>query len=188
MAINTESKRRSIAEVYSVPDGVIGEADRRSLAWLYADTLDTEACALSGSITSATEALIAAGGLVARYTLSGATWVSGAAFDAVRQAIIDGHVSGGIEATGWNALLSTFPVTDIVRIDDEIMDFTLSALPTYDTVAPETITTIIPDAATDADGALIVTPTFTIFGESIAAIIAKETQEQKGSSNLLGWM
>lgn len=105
--------------------------------------------AVSGTITSATEADIVSGGKTIIITLTNATWAaSGAAFNAIRQDIIDGLDSSGAEATGWNTVVrDTEPVGSVVRTSDTVVTITLTAHPTYDITADETITVTVPATA-----------------------------------------
>lgn len=104
---------------------------------------------LSGTILGSTEADIVAGGKTIILTLTNDTWVaSGAAFNAIRQDILDGLDSSGAELTGWNALVRDAEVvTAVVRTSDTAVTVTLSAAPLYDITAQETITATVPSSA-----------------------------------------
>lgn len=125
----------------------IGDVWRNSWAdswnghWAQAQAPATTA-ALSGTILGATEADIVAGGKTIILTLQNDTWVAaGAAFDAQRQAILDGLSStSGIFA-------ATELVTAVVRTSDDVVTITLTADPAYDIAATDTVTDTIPASA-----------------------------------------
>jgi len=119
--------------------------------------------ALTGTITSAVESQIAAGGRTFILTLTGATWIAaGAAFNAQRQAILDGIDSAQAEGTGWDALRSGLPVTNVVRTSASVVTITLSALGSYSTTVSEVLTVTVPAPATTAGQPLVASPTATI--------------------------
>ena len=123
-------------------------------------------CALTGAITTATNADILTGGETIILTLTGDTWVTaGATFDAQRQNIIDGMVSAGAEAHGWNnEVKATIPVTDVVRTNDTVVTVTLTACSGYFITANETITVTVPATAVNigVSGGYVASPTATI--------------------------
>lgn len=122
-------------------------------------------CALTGTITaSANPGHIIAGGRTVILTLTNTTWVAaGGVFDAQRQNIINGMVSAGAEAHGWDIeVVGTIPVTDVVRTNNTVVTITLSACPAYYITANETITVTVPATAVDAAIAIVAAPTFTI--------------------------
>ena len=85
------------------------------------------------------------------------------AFDAQRQAIINGLTSAGAEATGWNnEVRDKIAVTDVVRTDATVVTITLDAEAGYNITANETITGTIPASALDSGTALVASPAFTI--------------------------
>ena len=119
---------------------------------------------LSGTVLAAPdEADFVAGGLTIILTLNAETWLTaGAAFDAQRQPIIDGLVSDGAEANGFNAERSNIAVTDIVRTSNEVATLTLPALSAYDISVAETTTATVPaSAVTISDDPLVAPQTFT---------------------------
>ena len=140
----------------------------RSLAILELFELTT--AVLTGSVApSSGEAEIVAGGKTIILTLSDDQWVAaGATFDAVRQDLIDGLLSDGVEAAGWNVEVQTaIPVGNVVRTSDTVVTITLPAVAGYGITANETI-----EATIDA-GALVVSaidvvaaPTFTIIDDA----------------------
>ena len=117
------------------------------------------------SVPTQTEADVVAGGNTIILTLSNDTWVAaGAAFDAQRQAIIDGLDSAQSELTGWNAeVRDKEVVTSVVRTSNTVCTITLSASAAYDITATETITPTIPAAALVTSVIDVVSsPTFTV--------------------------
>lgn len=99
-----------------------------------------------------------------------------ASFASVRQAIINGLLSGGSETNGWNnEVRAKIPVTDVVRTSDTVVTITLSAESGYDIAANETITATIPAEAVDWDVEIVASPTFTITaGEATLSINMSE--------------
>ena len=118
--------------------------------------------AITGTIFGATEADVVAGGKTIVITLTNDTWLAGGAFDAQRQAIINGLNSAQAEATGWNAVVrDAESVSAVVRSSDTVVTITLSAAPTYDITAQETITVTVPASALVTSASAVVgTPTF----------------------------
>jgi hypothetical protein len=121
-------------------------------------------CALSGTILTASVADIVAGGATIILTLDDDTWVTaGATFDAQRQNIIDGLISDGSEAHGWNAeVRDKIPVTDVIRTSDTVVTITLSAAADYAITADETITVIVPATSVTAAAEIEAVPSFTL--------------------------
>ncbi len=119
---------------------------------------------LSGTITTATEAAIVLGGRTIILTVTGDTWVAaGAAFDAQRQAIINGLDSGQAEPLGWDAVVKAgLAVTAVVRTSNTVVTITLPAFAAYDILTAETITATVPGAALTGAVALVASPTFGI--------------------------
>jgi hypothetical protein len=96
------------------------------------------------------EASVIAGGEVITITLTDDVWKTGAAFDAQRQAIIDGFSSGNTTSpTGFEPeVRNKEVVTAIVRTSDTVVTWTLTAAPAFDQLGTsETITLVIPSAA-----------------------------------------
>lgn len=124
--------------------------------------------ALSGTITSAVESQIVTGGRTIILTLTGATWLAaGAAFNAQRQAIIDGLDSAQAEAAGWDAQVRpAMVVTNVVRTSASVVTITLPAVAGYVVTANETITATVPAPATTAQQAIVASPTATITANS----------------------
>ena len=83
-------------------------------------------------------------------------------FSDARQDILNGLDSAQAEATGWDALRSSIPVTAVVRTSATVVTITLPALPTYDITAQEVITATVPDSALTGPNPLVATPTMTI--------------------------
>ena len=126
--------------------------------------LGAASCALTGTVTGATEADIVAGGETIILTLTGDTWVaSGAAFDAQRQNIIDGLDSAQSEALGWDNVVKALQgVAGVIRTSDTVVTITLDAQATYLITANETITATVPASAVSLGSAIVAAPTFTI--------------------------
>lgn len=118
---------------------------------------------ISGTaIASITEADVVTGGKTIIITLSGQTWVPAGAFNAERQAIINGLDSGQAEAAGWDAVVkATQGVGGVVRTSDQIVTITLDAFATYDITATETITVTVPASAVSGSS-VVGSPTFTV--------------------------
>ena len=120
---------------------------------------------LTGTITTADEADIVAGGKTIILTLTGDTWVAaGATFDAQRQPILDGLTSAQTETTGWNnEVRDKEVVTAVARTSDTVVTITLSAQSGFDITADDNITDTIPAAAlVTSASAVVATPTFTV--------------------------
>lgn len=122
--------------------------------------------ALTGTaLPSLTEAQVVAGGETIIITLTNDTWVAaGAAFNAIRQDIIDGLDSAQSETTGWNAEVRDKEVVGaVVRTSDTVVTITLTAAPAYDiTQESETITVTVPASAVVGGSAITATPTLEV--------------------------
>lgn len=109
------------------------------------------------------ESEVVAGGETILLTLAGENWITaGTAFDAQRQAILDGIVSAQSEAAGWNAVRSSIPVTAVVRTSNTLVTITLPALGSYSVSANETLTVTIPSAALSGSGPIVASPALTV--------------------------
>lgn len=131
---------------------------------IYAPAISGATAALTGTVTTATEADIVAGGKTIILTLTGDTWVAaGATFDAQRQNIINGLTSAQSEATGWNLVPKALQgVAGVVRTSDTVVTITLDAQATYNITATETITATIPSTALTGAVAIVAAPTFSV--------------------------
>lgn len=120
--------------------------------------------ALTGTVIGATEANIVAGGRTIILTLTGDTWVAaGAAFNAIRQNIIDGMTSAGGGALGWNNEVRDKEVVGaVVRTNATVATITLTAAAAYNISANETITVTVPGGALVGGVGAVAAPTFTI--------------------------
>lgn len=100
---------------------------------------------ISGGVT---EAEIVTGGETIILTLQNGRFARNqAAFDAARQAMIDGMDSAQAEAAGWDAEVKANEVVGaIVRTSATVCTITLTAAGSYSVTADETITVIIPAA------------------------------------------
>ena len=132
---------------------------------------------ITGTATAGiTEADVVAGGRTIIITLANDTWVAGGSFDnTVKQAIINGLDSAQSEAGGWNNKVRDLEVVGaVVRTSDTIVTITLTASPTYDITATETITVTVPSTALttsllDVTG----TPTFTVTAVAVPAVVTE---------------
>ena len=95
-----------------------------------------------------TEAQVVSGGQTIILTLTNGVWNKNtAAFEAARQAMIDGMDSAQVEAAGWDVKIKGAEVVGaIVRTSDTVVTITLTAASTYVITADETITITIPAA------------------------------------------
>ena len=131
--------------------------------------------AVSGTVTpTATESEVVAGAETIIITLTNETWVAlGAAFDAVRQDIINGLDPAQSEATGWNAeVRDKQDVAGVVRTTETVVTITLDAQAAYASTANETITVTVPASSVVGVGAIVPTPTFDIVTSSPFATIS----------------
>ena len=122
-------------------------------------------CALSGTVTTASEDDYRSAGLTILLTLTNDTWVaSGATFNAIRQDIIDGlDVLPDSNANGFNAVISALSVTDVVRTSATVVTITLPAVATFAIDVLETISMTVPASAlVTSTSPIIASPTFTI--------------------------
>lgn len=125
----------------------------------------TVSAVLTGTaVPTITEADIVTGGFTIIATITGDTLVSaGASFDGARQAFIDGSDGSGSEPGGWDAVVrATEAVTAIVRTSDTVVTWTLSAFPSFDITATDTISLTIPGSILTSGIAIVATPTFTV--------------------------
>ena len=144
----------------------------------WAGGIGSKSVALSGTVTTATESDIVAGGKTIILTLTGDTWVSaGASFDAIRQDIINGLTSAQSELLGWNNVVKALQgVAGVVRTSAVIVTITLDAQATYLITANETITATVPASALTGAAALVATPTFTITDVAVGGRTTKNTR------------
>lgn len=154
-------------DLTAVSGGWFDKTARRE-GWFDGQLLETPStgasAALSGTITTATEANIVAGGKTIILTLTGDTWVAaGVLFDAQRSAIIMGLDSAQAEALGWDNTVKVLQgVAGVVRTSNTVVTITLDARPTYSVTANETITATVPASALTGGVALVAAPTFTV--------------------------
>ena len=120
---------------------------------------------LSGSVVpNAFQSEVVAGGETLVITLTGDTWDPTIGADnALTTALINGLVSAGGEATGWNAeVKANLTYNDVVRTSATVVTITTPSRPSYGISANEVITVTVP-AATVVGGTQIVTsPTFSV--------------------------
>jgi cellulase/cellobiase CelA1 len=126
--------------------------------------LGAASCAVTGTVTTATEVDIVAGGRTIILTLTGDTWVTaGGTFDAQRQNIINGIDSAQSETLGWDLVVKALQgVAGVVRTSDTVVTITLDAFATYDITATETITATAPATAVNLGAAIVGSPTFNV--------------------------
>ena len=155
----------------TVPSSAISGSSPITATPTFAISAISETAATTGTLSDdGTTAEIIAGGQTVIITLTNTKWVAaGATFDAQRQNIIDGMVSGSSDTFGWNAIRSSFAVTDVVRTSDTVVTITLSAATTYAILAAETITVTVPAAAIVYGGAIAAPPTFEISPRFVAS-------------------
>ncbi|MCK5319193.1 MAG: hypothetical protein KAJ55_14875 [Anaerolineales bacterium] len=138
------------------------------------DTLPQAAA--TGTITpGSTEALIVAGGETLILTLTDGTWVaSGAAFNAQRQAIIDGITSAQSELLGWNnEVRDNLPVGQVIRTSSTVVTVTFPPASGYNITDKDEITVTIPSSAMTGSPGDVVSnpiPAFTVFEIPVAIV------------------
>jgi hypothetical protein len=117
---------------------------------------------VTGTATaSITETDIVDGSKTIIIELTGDTWKS--AFDAQRQAIINGLDAATSPTNGWNdEVRDKEVVTAVVRTSSTVVTITLTASALYDIASTETITVTVPAAAVDGAAEIDATPTFTV--------------------------
>ena len=120
---------------------------------------------LSGTLVpTVTEADIVAGSKTLICTLVGDTFIAaGAAFDAQRQAFINGSDGSGADPAGWDAVVrATQGVGGVVRTSDTVVTLTLDAFGTFDIASNETISWTIPASILTSGAAIVASPTFAV--------------------------
>jgi len=153
---------------FTLPQGAVvgGAPGRGDVTVTIVNASPTVTAALTGTfLTTPTEGEVVTGGQTIIITLTGGIWVpTGASFNAQRQSIIDGLVSGGAEAGGWNLKVkAVMAVTTVVRTSDVVATVTLPATGDYSITANETVTVTVPRLAiATADAAVVATPTIVI--------------------------
>ncbi len=121
--------------------------------------------ALSGTCTPAVlEAEVVTGGETIILTLTQGAWNENTtAFNAARQAMINGLDSAQSEAAGWDAEVKAKEVVGaVVRTSNTIVTITLTASAAYSITADETITVTVPAALMEGQLEPIVAGTFTV--------------------------
>ena len=112
-------------------------------------TVTMTGTAIAGGVT---EAEIVTGGETIILTLANGKWAANTtAFNAARQAMIDGMDSAEAEAAGWDAEVKANEVVGaVVRTSDTVVTITLTAAGSYVVTADENITVTIPAALMEA--------------------------------------
>jgi len=121
--------------------------------------------ALSGTCSPAClESEVVTGGQTIILTIAQGCWNKNTtAFNAARQAMINGLDSAQSEAHGWDVeVKGKIAVTDVVRTSDTVVTITLDAAAAYATTASETITVTVPAAAMEGQYVPVVAGTFTV--------------------------
>lgn len=129
------------------PRYAIGRLMRKCHTGIAAYT--TPRISVSGTATpSCNESDIVTGGKTLILTLRNAQWApSGATFNATRQAILDGLVSRGSQAAGWNAKRAAFAVTTVARTSATVVTVTFPATAAYSIATTNEIVDITVPAA-----------------------------------------
>lgn len=134
----------------TVPAGIMELTDTVLVAAPTFNVNQIPTAIVGGTIAfSSTEGQVRAGGRTILLFLTDDTWVAtGGAFEAQRQAIIDGLVSAQSEVNGWNnQIVPNIPVGAVVRTSDTLVTITLIPRNQYDIDLLEQITVTIPGAA-----------------------------------------
>lgn len=121
--------------------------------------------AVSGTITTATETDIVNGGETIIIDLTNDAWVAaGAAFNAIRQDIIDGLDASTTPTNGWNnEVRDKEVVTAVTRTSNTRVTITLSAASAYSVGIDEVITVTVPASALTTSGSPVTaTPDITL--------------------------
>lgn len=129
---------------------------------------------VSGTISTADEDQIIAGGLTIILTLQNDIWLGAATFDAQRQNIIDGLTASTDQTLGWNNIVrdTDLDVGDVVRTSDTVVTITLPASPTYAVTQDEVIQPTIPATALQNSSIAVNTgSTFSVTALSPAATL-----------------
>jgi hypothetical protein len=113
----------------------------------------------SSTVTAVGAGLSQSVGLV---TGLGAAVGRSTAFVDVRRPILNGIVSAQSETQGWNAIRALIPDSAVVRTSNTVVTITLSAVPSYDISALETLTVTVPAIALNGAAAIVATPTITL--------------------------
>jgi hypothetical protein len=155
----------------TVPSSSVASGTTLTATPTFAISANAESAATTGTLSDdGTTAEVIAGGQTVIITLTNTTWVAaGSTFNAQRQNIIDGMVSGSSDTFGWNAIRSSFAVGDVVRTSDTVVTITLSAASTYAILATETITVTVPASAIVYAAAIVSPPTFDISPRFVAS-------------------
>ena len=142
---------------------------------------NTLSAAITGTVTTAVESDIVAGGKTIIITLTNETWVSGADFTNALPSIRNNLFSAQSEAGGWNNKVRfNIPDANIVRTSDTVVTITLQAQADYSITANETITVTVPYQATTHGTQFVASPTFTITNEGTPPVTAKPQRSRMG--------
>jgi hypothetical protein len=130
--------------------------------------------AITGTLHNSSSSTVKVGGLTVIITLTNDTWVAaGAAFNAIRQDIIDGLDAATSPDNGWNnELRDVMDVTTVVRTSSTVVTITTPATSTYDINGDETITVTVPASA-------LTTSASPVTGDSTITISASDASTSK---------
>ena len=124
---------------------------------------------LSGSLVpNALQSEVVSGGETLVITLTGDTWDPTIGADnALTTALINGLVSAGGEAGGWNAqVTANLTYVDVTQTSNTVATITLPARPTYGITSSEVITVTLPAATVVGGTEIVAAPTFSILPAS----------------------
>jgi len=158
----------------TIPASALVASSSQIVATPTVDVTQTS-CSVSGTVTTAEEANIVAGGRTLVLTLAGAgiSWETSVGDDnAVTTALIGGIDSAQSEGTGWNDVVQAgLTYANVVRTDSTTVTITLPAFASYDITADETITVTVPASAVSGSAAaLTAAPTFQVLFRPTIAI------------------
>lgn len=129
----------------------------------YETTSATSAAVTGTGGAGMTSAEVRAGAKTLIVTLTGDTFVAaGAAFNAQRQAIINGIDSATAPTWGWDVIKALIPVASVVRTSATVCTITLPALSGYQSDTTEVLTITVPAAALTLAAAIVAAPTVSI--------------------------
>lgn len=138
---------------------------------------ETAVVVLTGTATAGlTESQLDTGGETFIWTLTNDTFAAAGTgpigSTADTQAFIDGIVSDGAEAFGWNNIRSNIDVTDLTRDSDTQATLTLPALTTHEITSNETLTSTVPAAVLTGGSPLVASQTVLITADVEAPTLA----------------
>jgi len=118
--------------------------------------------------------------------LTAVEWISGQAFNDIRQAIIDGFDSSGTELQGWNVeVRDKINLAAITRVSDTQIRISLIGFSGYSIDVDETITVTVPREALTLGFDIIATPTFSVTADVLSGTQIVNTDTATAPSNYL---